>query len=206
MPQSKNYYRKCELCDFNTHTSSAWSRHIKTIKHLANIEHQKFIKNFIVANRHIPYAQLQEIWRITIKLKQLKEQKEQQQLKQQQKEEAKLIPKEPKDLKQVCIYCIAVGEDKYVGHTFNLKNRISTHRQKCKSSERLLYKCIREIGGCDNVEYTELARYDNCDLTKAIEMETKHFYEVKPSLNMCVPTGKHISPFMKSVSNNIKQY
>ncbi len=41
----------------------------------------------------------------------------------------------------------------------------------------------------------------NCNivLTKAIEMETKHFYELKASLNMCVPTGKHINPFMKSL-------
>jgi len=101
--------------------------------------------------------------------------------------------------KQVCIYCICVGDDNYVGHSFNIKLRKDNHKSSCNHDNRLLYKNIRDYGGWDNVKFIELARYEECDLTKAVKMETKHFYEIKPNLNMCIPTNTYlINPFIKS--------
>jgi len=38
MPCSKDYYRKCEMCGYETNTSGHWSRHQKTKKHITKAE------------------------------------------------------------------------------------------------------------------------------------------------------------------------
>jgi len=38
MPQSKTYFRRCEMCGYETNVSSGWSRHNKTKKHIKNVE------------------------------------------------------------------------------------------------------------------------------------------------------------------------
>ena len=38
MPQSKTYYRKCEMCGYECRDSSNWSKHQKTKKHLQRIQ------------------------------------------------------------------------------------------------------------------------------------------------------------------------
>ena len=38
MPHSKTYFRKCEMCGYETTTSGNWSRHNKTKKHIKHIQ------------------------------------------------------------------------------------------------------------------------------------------------------------------------
>tara|TARA_R110002126_G_scaffold83304_2_gene203454 strand:+ start:2418 stop:2975 length:558 start_codon:yes stop_codon:yes gene_type:complete len=181
----KNFSRRCEMCNHTFNNYNNWRKHIITIKHKKNVEQNVEIEKVIPKDMSVDM----KIFQLEQELKLLKS----------ITTKTTNNSKPPPQLKQVCIYCICVGDDNYVGHSFNIENRKSTHKQSCNHNNNLLYKCIRDIGGWDNVKFTELALYDECDLTKAIEMETKHFYEIKPNLNKCVPTNTLlINPFIKS--------
>jgi len=192
MPQSKNYFRRCENCCYETNVSSGWCRHIKTAKH---IKLNKILQN----ENDILVDDKRTIQKIQAEIVRLKFTRVMSKIREIRENQRRTEPPPPPQLKQVCIYCICVGDNNYVGHSFNIENRKSNHKQSCNHDNRLLYKTIREIGGWDNVKFTELARYEECDLTKAVKMETKHFYEIKPNLNMCIPTNTYlINPFIKS--------
>jgi len=103
--------------------------------------------------------------------------------------------------REAVIYCLCIDGDMYVGHTFNMDKRMKGHRTKCNAGidGALLYTTIRECGGWDNVEINIVGVYDDCDLQDALEYEDNFFWEIKPSLNMCIPSGgsRSKNPFKK---------
>ena len=104
--------------------------------------------------------------------------------------------------RKATIYCLCIDGDMYVGHTFNIEKRLKTHKNKSGmgGANNVLYKTIRECGGWENVEVNICGVYEDCILRDAIEYEDKHFWEIKPSLNMCIPRGGPTTknPFMRA--------
>ena len=168
---TKNFYRKCEMCCYECKNASNWSKHTNTLKHKRNKE--------LETEERIRRLVAIELLKIGIQPP---------------------VELPTNDNRDICVYCILVGEDKYVGHSINLKKRMKSHKSQSSTSDVLLYKTIREYGGWDMVEVEELANYYNRSLKEACEMETIHFYEVKPSLNSCVPSNPNlINPYIKQL-------
>ena len=72
------------------------------------------------------------------------------------------------------------SEDFYIGRTKNIKNRISLHNFMCKTSERNLYKKLR-----DGFEYEILDETN--DKEKSCQLERYYYEMYLPSLNTNFP-------------------
>lgn len=74
------------------------------------------------------------------------------------------------------------SEDCYIGRTGNLKNRICYHKSNTKTSNRDMYKTIRENNGF-TVEILDMT-YDQ---GHAKDLERQYYEIYKPSLNSNIP-------------------
>ena len=100
------------------------------------------------------------------------------------------------------------SDDVYIGRTSNIKTRIYNHEIMLKSSNKKLYKIIRDNGGfdCEILEETH-----DCDKSK--ELERYHYETLKPSLNKNYPYRNHYEYYKQryldnknEVSNTRKEY
>ena len=99
------------------------------------------------------------------------------------------MPKEEIDYSNTIIYKICCKDssitDVYVGHTTNFTQRKHSHKLAYNSSTNKLkiYNIIRQNGGWDNWEITEIAKYNCKDHTEARIKEQEHFSKLNCNLN-----------------------
>jgi predicted GIY-YIG superfamily endonuclease len=73
----------------------------------------------------------------------------------------------------------------YIGHTKNINARLYSHRNKAKTKNSKVYKCMREVGGDWKMEVLETH-----ECTKKYAKEREKFYkELMGDLNSEVPGG-----------------
>ena len=88
------------------------------------------------------------------------------------------------------IYCKDINiNDIYIGHTTSYIKRKYTHKINCKNLNNKLkiYNTIRENGGWENWDMTEIAKYNCKNSTEARIKEQEHYELLKPTLNSCPP-------------------
>jgi hypothetical protein len=96
------------------------------------------------------------------------------------------------DYSNTIIYKICAKDknicDMYIGHTTNFESRKLAHHisSNNKKNNLRLYKFIRENGGWENWEMTQIASYKCNNLLEARMKEQIHYEEYKPTLN-CNP-------------------
>ena len=107
------------------------------------------------------------------------------------------MPRKPIDYSNTHFYKIVCKDtsikDCYIGHTTDFNRRKSEHKKNCymendKHYNMKLYKCIRDNGGWENWEMV-LIKAEACENTlDAKKKEREYIEQLKPSLNICVPT------------------
>jgi len=88
-------------------------------------------------------------------------------------------------------------KDLYVGHTTNFMQRKSLHKTACenKNSSSKLYKIIRENGGWDNWEMSEIIVLNLKNSTEARIKENEYYEKLKSDLNF-ITTSDTTNLFM----------
>ena len=84
-----------------------------------------------------------------------------------------------------CIYKISVGDDFYIGSTFDYDERLVNHTSSAKIKHLKLYQAIRD----NNNEFVMVKLHDyECETEEELVMEERRVYdEMKPTLNMRRP-------------------
>ncbi len=83
----------------------------------------------------------------------------------------------------ITIYCLKVGQSRYIGSTKNLYNRMALHKSQCSNfTKRKVYKKIKEEGWA-KVECQPLFISNNLDFTQALQLEQLYINQMKPDLN-----------------------
>ena len=106
------------------------------------------------------------------------------------------MPKEDIDYSNTIIYKIFCKDpfitDVYVGHTTNFTQRKHSHKIACNSTTNKLkiYNIIRQNGGWNNWEMTEIAKYNCKDHTEARIKEQEFYNMFNSSLNSKPPYDK----------------
>ena len=96
------------------------------------------------------------------------------------------MPKTVSDYSKNVIYKIHHNDDDtllYVGHTTNFIKRKNYHKNDCKSSQKLVYKMIRENGGWECFTMIVLKDFPCVSKTEACIEKDKIMREMKASLN-----------------------
>jgi hypothetical protein len=103
------------------------------------------------------------------------------------------MPKNEIDYSKTIIYKIHCKDnsikDVYIGHTTSFIKRKYQHKMCCNNMNNILhiYKVIREQGGWNNWEMSEIATY-NCNNSEEARIKEREHYELhKLTLNTCPP-------------------
>jgi hypothetical protein len=111
--------------------------------------------------------------------------------------------REVKDYSKTIIYRIVCKDtsitDCYIGHTTNYLERLRTHRERTKTHDYLLYKCIRENGGFENWSMIEICKYPCKDKREAESEERKYIELFNPTLN------RYLRPIITEEERAIKK-
>jgi hypothetical protein len=107
------------------------------------------------------------------------------------------MPKNIIDYSNTIIYKIYCKDnavtDFYIGHTTNFIKRKYQHKVLCCSNKKIkMYDVIRNNGGWDNWNMTEIARYNCQDSTEARIREQEHYDLLKPTLNTLNPISNNV--------------
>ena len=103
------------------------------------------------------------------------------------------MPKDDIDYSNTIIYKIICNDktinDLYVGHTTNFTKSKYQHKYACTNLNNKLkiYNTIRQNGGWDNWNMTEISIYNCKNKTEARIKEQHHYDELKSNLNMYPP-------------------
>ena len=103
------------------------------------------------------------------------------------------MPKDDIDYSNTIIYKIICNDetinDVYVGHTTNFTKRKYHHKYASANLDNKLkiYNTIRQNGGWDNWNMSEIAIYNCKNKTEARIKEQQHYEELKASLNIYPP-------------------
>jgi hypothetical protein len=103
------------------------------------------------------------------------------------------MPKDNIDYSKTIIYKITCKDkninDIYVGHTTNFVKRKCLHKYACTNLDNKLkiYHIIRQNGGWDNWDMTEIAMYNCKNKTEARLKEQQHYEDLNANLNSCPP-------------------
>ena len=84
-----------------------------------------------------------------------------------------------------CIYKISVGDEFYIGSTFDYDERLDGHNKRTKTHKQKLYQAIRD----NNNEFVMVKLHDyECETEEELVIEERRVYdEMKPTLNMRRP-------------------
>lgn len=126
------------------------------------------------------------------------------------------MPKKEIDYSNTTIYKIyckdTTVKDIYVGHTTNFFVRKYQHKIACndKKNTSRIYKTIRDNGGWENWDMSEIAKYKCSDSTEARIKEQQHYEELNASLNSRPPYGSFCKKYTCLTCNihfeNLKNY
>jgi hypothetical protein len=103
------------------------------------------------------------------------------------------MPKDNIDYSNTIIYKIYCKDsyitDVYIGHTTNFTKRKYHHKTCCNNLNNKLkiYNTIRENGGWENWNMTEIEKYNCKNSTDARIKEQEHYVFFKATLNSCPP-------------------
>ena len=103
------------------------------------------------------------------------------------------MPKDDIDYSNTIIYKIICNDktinDLYVGHTTNFTKRKYLHKYACTTlnNKFKIYNTIRQNGGWDNWNMTEISTYNCKNRTEARIKEQQHYDELKANLNSYPP-------------------
>jgi len=103
------------------------------------------------------------------------------------------MPKDNIDYSKTIIYKITCKDeninDIYVGHTTNFVKRKCLHKYACTNLDNKLkiYHIIRQNGGWENWDMTEIAMYNCKNKTEARLKEQQHYEDLNANLNSCPP-------------------
>jgi hypothetical protein len=112
------------------------------------------------------------------------------------------MPRLPIDYSKTIIYKIVCKDltikNCYVGHTTDFPNRKRTHKCRCKTSDRCVYKFIREHGGWDKWDMIMVEQCQCTNLYEACARERYWMEELNADLNQLTPaTGLAKSEYKK---------
>ena len=96
------------------------------------------------------------------------------------------MPRTPTDYSKTVIYKIQHKEKPellYIGHTTNLKKRYYAHKSSSQSSIFKLYCLIRENGGFDMFEMTQIKDFSCLSKAEALEEEERIIKEYNSTMN-----------------------
>lgn len=85
------------------------------------------------------------------------------------------------------VYCLSKGKHAYIGMTQNVKVRLACHRSRTTNENGAgyynghLYTKLRELGGIDAMQFTEIGQYKSYE--QASELEKHLIATLQPSLN-----------------------
>jgi hypothetical protein len=112
------------------------------------------------------------------------------------------MPKTKIDYSNTIMYKIfckdSTVKDLYVGHTTNFIQRKSLHKSACENhnSSSKLYKIIRENGGWDNWEMSEITVLNLKNSTEAKIKENEYYEKLKSDLNQIITPSDATNLFM----------
>ena len=97
------------------------------------------------------------------------------------------MPKKPTDYSRCVMYQIKCNDPEvdhvYVGHTTDFTKRKSKHKTDSKSSDRKLYRTIRENGGWDNFKMLQVETFPCNNKREAEAREDQLMTALKANMN-----------------------